>query len=617
MPELEPLLKAGYLSVLDVHFARAMLRLAGERSQPVLLAAALTSRFTGQGHVCLDVRRLAGRRIETEEGERLDGLRWPPAEEWLAALAGSRLFSTGEQPAPLVMDEHGRLYLMRYWRYQRRLAEALKRRALVPADKVDAPLLEEGLARLFPTDVQGDPGDRQRLAAEMSVRRRLAVVSGGPGTGKTYTVARILALLIEQALAAGDTAPRMVLAAPTGKAAARLKEALTRAKTAGSAGGLRCPREVLTLLPEEAATLHRVLQPRGDDPTRFRHGAERPLPAEVVVIDESSMVDLALMTKMVEAVAQQARLILLGDKDQLASVEAGAIFGDICRAGLESAPIGSEAGGPPGPQENRRRHRNGFRGCVVHLSHSYRFGARSGIGALAGAVNAGDADRALAVLGDPRFGDATLLSPAEPHAVAARIEPFVRRYFQPLLDEHDTAGMLRRLGRFRILCAHRRGTEGSAWINQLTTVLLKRRTGVDTASEWYPGRPVMVLRNDYQLRLFNGDVGIIAGGDGGTDRLRAVFSNGEGRPRELPPSRLPLHETVYAMTVHKSQGSEFDHLLVVLPSHPSPVVTRELLYTAVTRARERVTILATEAMLRHALATPIQRASGLTEALRS
>ncbi len=577
---MDELLRAGFLAPLDVHFARAVARIGGEDSEDVLLAVALASQVARKGHVCVSIPGIAGSAVEDTD------LRWPAQEAWMDALRASPLVGhpPPEQVAtPLVLDRAGRLYLTRLWEHQVHLAQRLEALAGEGAMAIDEPALGSGLARLFPGDEGG-----QRSAAEMAVRRRLAVVSGGPGTGKTATVVRILALLVEQARAHGGAPPTIRLVAPTGKAAARLAESIHDARSS-SERPLDCQPEVLDAIPDEASTIHRALGWQADG--TFRHDAGHPLAADVLVVDEASMVGLVLMSQLIDALPASARLMLLGDKDQLASVEAGAVLGDLCGAAL------SRADAP-------------LRENVVHLTRSYRFGPDSGIGRLARAIHAEDEDQVLHLLA--RSPDLRRLQPGA-DALGRAIDPLVVAGFGPYLDTGDPAGRLAALGRFRILCAHRHGPFGVESVNPMVEAILARHRGLNPRGDLYRGRPVMVTANDPTQRLFNGDVGLIDRGDDGD--LRAFFDDAGGGLRALAPARLPSHETVFATTVHKSQGSEFDHVLVVLPAAPSPVVTRELLYTAVTRARQRVTVVGSDEVITHAVRTPVERTSGLADLL--
>lgn len=613
---LEALHAAGVLSDLDVALARSLGRLAGEARGAVLLAVALVSRAVRQGHVCLDLARQVEEGPPRDEGGApVAGAALPALAEWAAALRSSRLAAPAAPAgplAPLVLDDAQRLYLRRYWLHQQTLADAIAARAAASVDGVDDRRLADGITRLFGAPGRRAAPDRQRIAACAAVSRRFCVISGGPGTGKTYTVVRILALAIEQALAAGQAPPRIALMAPTGKAAARLQEAVR-----AGAATLPCAAEVVAAIPDAATTIHRALGATRRGPTPFRRHRGNPLRADLVVVDEASMVDLALMARLCDALPAAARVVLLGDQDQLASVEAGAVLGDICNSGAPrhvsmafAARVGAVTGEPiaappPAPAAT------GIWDDIVQLDHSYRFAG--GIARLARAINAGDRAAAWAelearadVAWDAAGADGGL-GPEGERLVLAGLEAF-RAAGEP-------RERLLALDRFRVLCAHRRGPGGVEALNAQIERLLAAHDVIRPDGEWYVGRPILVTRNDYQLRLFNGDVGIIAAAVGEPGRRQAVFVAPDGSERRLSPSRLPPHETVFAMSVHKSQGSEFDAVAVVLPPEPSPVVSRELLYTAVTRARGTATIIGPRAVVDHAVAHAIARASGLRDRL--
>jgi exodeoxyribonuclease V alpha subunit len=516
---------------------------------------------------------------------------------------------------PLVLDDAGRLYLRRYWEHQERLAAAIRARASQVEHNIDGAWLRQGLDRLFPAN--GASPDWQRLAALLAAQRRFCVISGGPGTGKTYTVVKILALLVEQALRLSGRALRVTLVAPTGKAAARLSESIQRAKNE-----LNCSEEVRNAVPEEAATIHRCLGTVWGSSTRFRHDADTPLLTDVVLVDEASMVDLALMSRLVAAVPPEARLILLGDQDQLASVEAGAVLGDICNTGVPrrySRALVEDIGRLTGDRlqlDADAPRATGIWDCLVQLTHSYRYGPESGIGALARAINAGDSAEAFAVLESGDYADVALVEPAEDAGLSDALRQAVLQGFQPFLSQQTAEEQLQALERFRVLCAHRRGPGGVEVVNQQIEEALAGAGLIRPEGQYYSGRPIIVTRNDYQLQLFNGDVGLITGDPAAASSQRAAFFlSSDGEPRFLSPSRLPPHETVYAMSIHKSQGSEFDQVAVILPPRLSPVLSRELLYTAVTRARHRVTIHATKEVIEQAIARRVERVSGLRDLL--
>jgi exodeoxyribonuclease V alpha subunit len=552
---------AGVLAPADVHVARRLAALTGEDDPAVGLAVALAVRAPRLGHVYVDlatIRETAT--VDADEPVDLTGLPWPEPGGWRRRVAASALLG-----GPLQLEGDA-LYLDRYWREERRLAGDL--RALGAASGVEPS--EAVLDRLF----AGAGDSRQRLAAATAVRRRFAVVAGGPGTGKTTTVARIVALLLEQG---GD--PLIALAAPTGKAQARLAEAVhAEAEALDVDDAVRARLRAL-----DASTLHRLLGWQPGTHSRFRHHRANRLPHDVVIVDETSMVSLSLMARLVEAVRPDARLILVGDPGQLTSIEAGAVLGDI---------VGASGSAPE-------------RGIVV-LDRVHRYGGA--IATVAEAIRRGDADAVLDALGGVTWVDAdaagdAALAPVRDQAVAA-----ARRIRDAALAG-DGATAIAALGAFRVLCAHRRGPAGvGAWTARIEGWLAHALPDLSALGEWYPGRPLLVTANDYGLRLFNGDTGAVVARPDGT--VTAAFER-HGEVVEVSPSRLAAVETVYAMTVHKSQGSQFDTAAVVLPEPDSPLLTRELLYTAVTRARERLIVVGGEAAIRAAVARPVARASGL------
>jgi exodeoxyribonuclease V alpha subunit len=544
------------ITPLDTHFAALMLRLHGAPYPVLERAAQLVSARRGEGHICAAIAL-----AEAEE------------------LRATRVVGAPGEGKPLILDAHGRLYLHRYWQYESQLATAIRERIGGAAD-CDAALLQHGLTRLFGKATTET--DWQRVAAEAAVRRNFCVITGGPGTGKTWTVVAVLALLHEQSAARGEQL-RVALAAPTGKAAARMKESIQR--TLASDPKFSTARGQLD---HEATTLHRLLGTIPDSPY-FRHDAMRPLAVDVVIVDEASMIDLALMAKLFAAVPATARLVLLGDKDQLASVEAGYVLGDICDAPL--------------PEH------------IVELRTNRRFAEGSGIQLLSRAVNGGDADAALARLESPH-ADVTSTSLPPPAALPDALRSRVLDGYRACLESDEPHTALTRLGAFRILCAVRRGPYGVEHLNRLAEQTLADAGLIEReATHAYRGRPVLITVNDHQLQLFNGDVGMLLPDPEAGGELRAWFLDASGKLRRVLPARLPAHETVFVMTVHKAQGSEFDRVLFVLPDRDTPVATRELVYTAITRARASVELWHRPEILRAAIARRTERSSGLRDAL--
>ncbi|WP_214404561.1 exodeoxyribonuclease V subunit alpha [Pseudonocardia lacus] len=586
---------AGVLDASDVQVATRVGRLGGETDERVLLAVALAVRAVRLGSVCVDLAAV-DRTVLGEGDELVDvsALPWPEPRAWLAVCVAGPLVADGEQAPPgrplRLVD--GLLYLDRYWREEESVRRSLAERAALPPPPYDPERVRAGLHRLFPeADAAG-----QRVAVAVGALRRVLVLAGGPGTGKTTTVARLLQVLYEQP----GAAPRIALAAPTGKAAARLQEAVAE----------ELPAELRARIPE-AATLHRLLGWRPGT-RRFRYDRTQRLPFDVVVVDETSMVSLTMMARLLDAVRADTRLILVGDPDQLASVEAGAVLGDLARAagrpepGLQSALDGlGLTGGRPVV--------NG----VVTLDHVWRFGGA--IADFARAVRDGDADTAVALL---RAGhhDLGFVEPSPdgppPAELLAGVRADVVAAGRALTDAAragDASAALTALELHRVLCGHRRGPFGvTRWTTDIERWLAERRLGPDRdAGPWYPGRPVLVTENDYDAGLFNGDTGVVLSRPEG---LRVAFARG-GPPSLHPPSRLGEVATVHAMTVHRGQGSQFRRVTVVLPPAESPLLTRELLYTAVTRAREFVRVIGTAEAVRAAVQRPVGRASGLRHRL--
>ena len=550
---------AGVIEAADVLVAQRLTTLAGESDEAVALALAFVSRAVRAGSVCVDITCLQDQ-IDMPE------LDWPASQAWLEAVSTSPLLGA---PPVLHLDE-GLLYFDRYWLEECQVARDVRALAAAPR----AGELPD-IARLFPAGF-----DEQRQGAEVALSRGLTVLTGGPGTGKTTTVARLLALLAEQAELDGKPRLRIALAAPTGKAAARLQEAV------------QLEVDKLAVVDRErlqglrATTMHRLLGSKPDTSSRFRHNRENRLPHDVIVVDETSMVSLTMMARLLEAVRPDSRLLLVGDPDQLASVEAGAVLADL---------VDGLAVVPDSP--------------VARLVTPHRFG--ESIGALAQAIRDDDADRALEVLaaGGDHIEWVDSDEPADrlrkvlvPQALELRRAAVLG----------DGPAALATLDEHRLLCAHRRGPYGVAYWNRQVERWLAEETDTPLWSTWYVGRPILVTANDYGLRLYNGDTGVTLMRDGA---LRAVVAGSEG-PVEFATSRLADVETMHAMTIHQSQGSQATEVTVLLPPEDSRLLTRELLYTAVTRAREKVRVIGTAEQLRAAVARRAVRASGLARRLR-
>ena len=644
---LEQATERGMLRALDVAFARFLATQDATAAAVVPLLGALVSRQQADGHLCLDL---------TTWQQLAEEFAWPSSWQALITTAATQphvltasiLIATpadnARRGSPLVLDGN-RLYLRRYWNHEQRVAEAIGQR-LAQAPGAPAQLAEQ-LARLFPAAHTEAP-DWQRIACALAARGAFTVITGGPGTGKTTTVVRLLGLL--QTLQRNDSPRplRIRLAAPTGKAAARLQASIS-----AQVAQLDVDDDVRATIPSQVDTLHRLLGARPDT-RHFRHDSSNPLHLDVLVIDEASMIDLEMMSAVLAALPDDARLILLGDKDQLSSVEAGAVLGDLCRraeAGHYSAATAEWLRETTGDQVDAwvRNDALPLDQQVAMLRLSHRFGAESGIGMLAQCVNAGDSAQVRRLLNQPRTDIAWVEAGAWRNRLAElvldggadRFAPRVdgaapcgyRHYLEALRRDrpagradaathaHWAHGVLQAFSRFQLLCPLRRGPWGTEGLNQQITAILHQAELIDASREWYEGRPVLVTRNDYHLGLMNGDVGVAlrVPDENGEPHLRVAFEvagetgDAGSRIRFILPSRLGERETVYAMTVHKSQGSEFDHAALVLPDEPSAVLTRELLYTGVTRARRWFSLQGSWPIIEQAIEQPVHRHSGLYE----
>lgn len=636
------------LRSLDLAFAQFIAECDPAADASLLWLAALASRQLGDGHPCLDLRALPA--LAQEQA-------WPDA--WLEQLSNvpapvSRLVADAQgmpEHAPLVLDRH-RLYLRRYWNYERRIAEGIAARlddAMLPAVA-----LRDELQRLFPAP-NSDAVHWPRVACALAARGAFSVITGGPGTGKTTTVVRLLGLLQTLQLQQHATPLRIRLAAPTGKAAARLNASIAR-----QIALLDVQEHVRAAIPLEVETLHRLLGARPDS-RRYAYDRRRPLHVDVLVIDEASMIDLEMMAAVLDALPTHARLILIGDKDQLASVEAGAVLGELGRRaeqGGYSRATAEWLRAASGDDVTAFVHDDAqpLDQHIAMLRSSHRFDAASGIGRLAAAVNLGDATAVNALLGSPSSDIAWMpvgasAAPVAVWAIDGQVDRYATsqahdrpqgfRYYldrlqqrRPSLDADDLQHrrwaheVLEAFNRFQVLCAVRKGPAGVERLNHDIAAALLAEGLIESDRGWYEGRPVMMTRNDYSLGLMNGDVGVTLRmrGSDGERRLYVAFPVTRGASSGLPqdddawvrfvlPSRLGDVETVYAMTVHKSQGSEFEHTALVLPDDAPAILTRELLYTGITRARRWLSLVGTQAAIEQALAQRTRRYSGLGERL--
>jgi exodeoxyribonuclease V alpha subunit len=607
MSLLDTLYREGVLRTVDHALAQSLRRLDRDTPDLVLAAAALASQAIARGHAAFDPRRP---QLLTEAA-----IEWPDGDEWLAALADSRWIATpqADEPAdpaaPLAL-ERGLLYLRRYREYERRLAHGLRRIAAFAPAPADLVALAPLFAALFPQAREDD--DRQARAAALALLQSLLLATGGPGTGKTTTIARLLVLLIAQARVDGVTPPRIALAAPTGRAAERMAESLRvaaeRLRVLDAVDGSLCDA-----LPQQASTLHRLLGSVPDSP-RFRHDSRHPLAFDVIVVDEASMVDLPLMCKLVEAVPDGARLILLGDRDQLPSVEAGDVLAAIVDAagdddGLPSAWAAQLRPllGDDTPIQDDPKPLSAYR---VHLRRGYRQAESLDLAPLAEATRAGDADAALELLrGGALAGVHFHEDVHDPLAGSGRDR--LLSVWREIGGVEDPAQALRLAAKLRLLTAMRDGGQGAAPLN----ARIEEALAGTHRSAYFHGRLLLVTENSYRHGLFNGDIGVCLrprGDEHAGAATVAWFAGGSDGVRGFHPSALPAHGGAFAMTVHKAQGSEFDSVWLQLPRQDARHLSRELIYTGLTRARRELHIAASEAVLRLALSRHAARVSGLS-----
>ena len=609
----EEMLQLRCFSDIDRHVA-SYLQGKGSNDSPIFAAAVmlLSSRLF-KGDICLNLNNIAGSSLsdfffeDDPDYDKCLEVKFPDADmlkETFKSHPAAGDYSAG---LPLVIDESGLLYFNKYAGFEQGLARDILSRTAGWAGQDEL----AGIKDIFFTYFEHTPRetDMQGVAAYLALRNRFLVVSGGPGTGKTSVVIKIISILIGASLKKGE-AVSIALTAPTGKAAARLMESVD------SAISQNPPHESIRgFIPESAGTIHRLLGYVSGSPS-FRHNEENPLPYDVVVVDESSMVDLPLMYRLMKALKPGCRLILLGDRDQLASVEGGAVFGDICDRGVEhgySPELALEINNYFNLSGSVSVEKNGgsMRDSLVVLDKSYRFGSGSGIGLLADMIKRGDSSALLSVRRENPFKDIIFCEPGKDNYIEKIIYDEWNSYLSRCGNAVDLSETIRGfISSFSILTALRRGEQGMEKMNTLVEGVLNRLGIIKKTGDYYAGRPLMITRNSYGAGLFNGDIGIVA-----EDGRSVSFSSEGNKFRQVPIMRIPEHETAFSMTIHKSQGSEFDTVFVLLPLKWNRVMTRELLYTAVTRARGKVIISASEDIIKRITESPINRSTGLRDRL--
>ncbi|PJE79378.1 RecBCD enzyme subunit RecD [invertebrate metagenome] len=677
LKQLKQLSTEGIIRPLDYQFARFLHSLCDD---PILsLFSALVSYELGQGNACLDLNRWQSSSLFCNHSDHdqvkifWDSVRQHDqvkATGLTAYLLSLEIVSDGTTPAPLVTD-NGYLYLYRYWLYETNVAHFLSNNKILHLNVTRAnsslnqlfsrnyaALLKQCQARksdkgirqtitqwlnihhpddinwtqiipcirqaTIPDDLQKLDRlipeeqclDWQKIAVASAISHSFSVISGGPGTGKTTTVTRLLALLA-QLDTINKHAPIIKLVAPTGKAAARLTESMTHALEHLLSSAAQ-DNDIYQVIPRQAETVHRLLGVRMGKPG-FIHGRDNPLHLDILVVDEASMIDLPLMSALLDALPSHARLILLGDHHQLASVEAGSVLGDICAGAANnySQPFSEQLNHLTGfvLPNTVNQHKSVVQDAICLLQKSYRFSRSSGIGTLAYAINRGDYKTASDVF-SAGFNDIALHDISD-HDYSTLIHLCAQAYLPYIIaiqQQLPPKDILRKFRFFRLLCALRDGKFGVSMLNKTIEEQLEQQQLINREYTWYEGRPVMITRNDHAQGLYNGDIGIaIKSPDG---KLRINFDQPDGSLKQLLPSRMPEHETVFAMTVHKSQGSEFSHTAMILPDTMNQVLTRELIYTGITRARQHLDLFCTQSVLRQSIKRLTQRTSGLGHRLQ-
>lgn len=577
------------ISDLEKEFVRFLLELEENLPEEVIFAAVACIHAQQNGHLCFDLNNTAEWLFEDERsGIELNEIR---LNAWKQALVSCSLVSKDGSLQPMVLED-GRLYLHRYWNYEEELASWLRVKSK-RSNSIDT-VTKEVIQKFVKSGSDLFEIDWQQVALGLSFLKDLVVISGGPGTGKTHTVINILAA---HSLVHGEKY-RVALAAPTGKAARRLIESVDTGKD-------NLPKEILeeTNLPESAFTVHKLLGSNATG-THFKFNKENKLPYDLVVIDEASMLDITMWVRLIRALDENTKLVVLGDKDQLASVEAGSILGDICNGDNNfSQAISLELQKLLAVSVPSSESEISLNDCVVFLTRSYRFGEHSGIQKLAKAINESDVEAAMEVLKSSKYPDVKWIKPTP-----GEIEKLIYEY---AVDHHTWYSgksgeeQLSASHNKKILCALRRSNQGVEELNRVAEKLIRRKMNMLNSQEWYPGRIVMATRNNSLLKLRNGEIGIYKVKDAGY----IEFENQE--TNKISTTRLTDYEPAYAITIHKSQGSEYNDIAILLSNEDNPILSKEILYTSVTRARENTLVCASESIIRKAIEKNIWRNSGL------
>ena len=624
---LEKLATSGILEAADIALPRWLHNRLHEEDAVVLFAAAHLSALTRQGHVGARIP-IESTEIPMFAAEELPDLMTAERDmlnEWCSQIPQALEYSdvAGDQEDiehPLIYDS-GYLYFHRYHRYESSLARMLLEKSTQQMPAFDEQKAVDWIHKLLPSDPDKYKINYQQLAMWMALKKRLLILTGGPGTGKTYTLIRLVALRFLLNQASDNSLPSVALAAPTGKAAARINESIADSMT-----GLNesIDDKLLRQLPTQAQTIHRLLGTRRNQP-EFIHNPDNPLTHDIVVVDEASMVDIGLMTKLMEALKPECQLILIGDKDQLASVEAGSVLGDICSPrNMQQNVLSVNTFSPdfrnevsasslmqkPGDESSNC---SPIIDCMVQLERSRRFEGAPSIGKLASAVNSNKAKEALELLRDE--SDISMFPDKNMNDLEIELSSW--NYLNLSFDKKNMDKLFQFWERFQILCAHRRGLKSTEIINRLIDSKIahkSKQTQTNYPDEWYPGRPIIITRNDYELDLYNGDIGITVKNPGSSEALQVGFpSRGESEKtyRYISTAQLSSYRSAWALTVHKSQGSEFNKVLLMLPDQSSPILTRELIYTALTRSKKTFSVWGKKSILGEAISRNIQRTGAL------
>ncbi len=590
------IINSGTYSSLNLYFAKYITEISNEQENPyVFLACAETSRHLSNGHVCVELAEISQKQIGN------NNLFYPNYKDWILSIKKSKVVGTAGEYRPLILDNN-KLYLHKFWVYETHIVNSIQKRIKANTGKIDFDKLSKSLKELFKT---GDSNEInwQRIAAFNAVVKNISIISGGPGTGKTYTTTLILFLILEQNINA-----KIALVAPTGKAASKLKNSIIE-----TLPNVENRENIKAKIPTDVQTIHRFLGATSGS-MQFTYNKENKKSLDVLIMDESSMSDIALTSKLFEALDDHTKIILLGDKDQLSSVEAGSVFGDICKSseGVFSpshVDLVNKICNVKLPAEKN----NPISDCVVILKKNHRFNNQSGIKALSDAVRDGNVEKVFNVLESDNYSDVTWHKLPLYTVSQKKMHDIILNGFKSYIKETDMYTKFNLLDNFRILCAVKESNYGTKFLNDISIDILlhhnilKNRTGEDC--------PVIIKRNCYNTKLFNGDVGLVLRKET-FGKLSAFFKDSENNLRSYSLSQLPENETVFAMTIHKSQGSEFKNVALFLPDKGSPILTRELLYTGITRAKKRIDIFATKESLLDAVNTQTQKISGITDRLK-